>query len=87
MKIEVLRKLVGTGRFATVTFNTDDGRRRVLNGRTGVTKGLKGGGRKFDANKKGLLVIWDRNKKAYRSIRAENVVSISADKSKLAVTR
>jgi hypothetical protein len=87
MKIETLRKLVGTGRFATVVFTTDKGVRRTLNGRTGVTKDLKGTGKKFDADAKGLLVIWDRNKKAYRSIRAENVISVSADKSKLAVTR
>ena len=83
----MLQKLVGTGRFATVTFTTKDGRRRVLNGRTGVTKGLTGKGKNYDPKSKGILTIWDRNKKAYRSIKAENVISISADKALLVVTR
>lgn len=79
MKLETLKAVVGTGRFATVDFITRSGRTRTLNGRTGVTKHLKGGTRKYNPAKKGLLTIFDRKIGKYRSIACENVLAIRAD--------
>lgn len=88
MKIDVLERLVGDGRMASVDFVTKTGRARTINGRVGVKKFLKGTGKRRDLRKKGQLLVWetlrpqdkDRDgSKRYKTITAENVTAIRAD--------
>ena len=62
------------GKFFTVTFTKKDGSTRVLNGRLGVTKHLKGG--KKTVTQENYLTVFDTQKKAYRTVNVETVKSI-----------
>lgn len=68
------------GKAVTVTFTKrGDGSTRVLNGRLGVTKHLKGGELKYDPKKYKLLTIFDMQKNDYRSIPLDAVQSVKAE--------
>ena len=88
MKIDVLERLVGTGRMASVDFVTKGGKPRTINGRTGVKKFLKGTGRRRNLHAKGQLLVWEalrpqdkerEGAKRYRTISADRVRAIRAD--------
>ena len=67
--------LNSAGRFVTVQFYKKSGELRTLNGRMGVIKALRhpvGVGVK-DA----YITIWDMQKKGYRSIARDSIVSVS----------
>ena len=66
--------LQSAGRFITVTFETNKGE-RVLTGRMGVTKHLKGGQSTLDANK--YITIFDVVNKGYRAINRETIKSVT----------
>tara|TARA_R110000822_G_scaffold284006_1_gene405525 strand:+ start:145 stop:384 length:240 start_codon:yes stop_codon:yes gene_type:complete len=66
--------LQSAGRFITVTFETKRGE-RVLTGRMGVTKHLKGGQSTLDANK--YITIFDVVNKGYRAINRETIKSVT----------
>lgn len=71
-------KMVGNnGRFFSVTFikRTDNTTRHMVC-RLGVKKGITGTGMKFDPVEKGLLPVFDVQKRAYRSIPLENILQI-----------
>lgn len=65
------------GRFLTVEFIKKDGSLRRLNGRTGVTKHLKGGTSTVDHNK--YLVMYDNASAGYRCINKEAIVSVKCN--------
>lgn len=67
--------LQSAGRFVTVSFIKKDGSRRVLNGRLGVTKHLKGGQSTLDANK--FITIYDVQSKGYRAINRSAIESVT----------
>lgn len=57
---EIVEKIKDTkGAFFTVKFIKKDGTERVLNGRFGVKKYLRGGDLPYDPIQKGLLPVWD----------------------------
>ncbi len=96
MKIQVLEKVIGTGRMASVDFVTKTGRPRTINGRTGVVKYTNGRGKGRNPRDKGQLIVWetlrpqDTNRdgtKRYRTITAENVRAIRADGVEIKVTK
>mgnify|MGYP003647859841 CR=1 FL=1 len=72
---------ITSGKFVTITFVKNDGSIRSINGRTGVTKHLKGG------NISGLdspgkikyITIWDLKAKGYRNIRRDSILRINAE--------
>lgn len=53
-----------------------DGTIREMNCRLGVKKYLKGGEKAYDAKEKGLITVFDMQKKGYRSIPTENILAI-----------
>jgi hypothetical protein len=81
MELSRLRQLIANGKIASVTFvKRSDGTERKMLCRTGVRKGLTGRGPNYDPESKNLLTVFDMEKKAYRTIPAENVVEITAQK-------
>jgi hypothetical protein len=62
------------GKFLTVTFIKQDGTQRVLNGRIGVTKHLKGGVSTVNTDK--YLVLYDIAKQDYRCVNKDTVVKV-----------
>ncbi len=66
------------GRFFTATFiKRTDGRPRVLNGRTGVRKDVKGVGLSFNPAERGLMTVWDTQKKDWRMINLDKILTAS----------
>jgi len=63
------------GKFMTVTFVKKDGSIRVLNGRLGVTKYLKGGKSTLDPNK--YVTLYDVQSKGYRAVNRDTIISVS----------
>jgi len=62
------------GKMVTVTFIKQDGTTRVLNGRLGVKKYLKGG--KLSTNTDEYINIYDVQNKGYRSINRNTIVAL-----------
>lgn len=62
------------GRFVSVTFIKKDGTERTMLCRLGVTKYLKGGTSKLDADK--YLTVFDVQKEEYRAINKETILSV-----------
>ena len=61
------------GRFFSCTFIKKDGSKRVMNGRIGCHKGLKGVGRKFQ--KENLVTVFDAQAKGYRMINVDTMLT------------
>ena len=62
------------GKMVTVTFIKQDGSTRVLNGRLGVKKYLKGG--KLNVNTDEYISIYDVQNKGYRSVNRNTIVAL-----------
>ena len=76
-----LRSIIGgtKGRFFSVKFIKADGTERDMNCRIGVKKGIKGTG--FSMSKAKRLIrwrVWDIQKKAYRTIPINRIISVKA---------
>ncbi len=65
------------GKFVSVTFTKKDGSTRVLVGRLGVTKALKGGKSTLDPDK--FITIFDVQADGYRAINRETIQSVRID--------
>jgi len=65
------------GKFISVTFIKKDGTQRVLVGRLGVTKHLKGGQSTLDSAK--FITIYDTQNEGYRAINRETIQSVRLD--------
>ena len=63
------------GSFVSVTFTKKDGEIRVLNGRTGVSKDVKGVGLSYNPDDYNNLIIRDVQKQAYRTVKQEALIS------------
>ena len=64
--------------FFTVEFvKRSNGEDRVMNCRKGVSKGVRGGGLRFDPASKGLVSVFDIPKGQYRFISLDNIKRIS----------
>lgn len=61
------------GTIFSVQFTKADGSTRVLNGRTGVHKGVTGKGQAYDPAEHDLLTVYDMQKKAYRMVRTTTI--------------
>jgi hypothetical protein len=73
---EIIQRIKDTkGAFFTVTFIKKDGSKRVMNARFGVKAYLKGGELPYDPIAKGLLPVFDIQKKEYRMINTQTVLS------------
>jgi len=65
------------GRFFTVEFIKKDGSTRILNGRLGVEKYLKGGDCTIDRSK--FVIVYDIQAKGYRAVNRETILSVKMD--------
>lgn len=71
---KVERILNSNGKIFTVTFVKKDGSIRVLNGRLGVTKHLKGGVCTLDKDK--FIIVYDLKSEGYRSIDKDAILDV-----------
>ena len=67
------------GKFFSAVFIKKDGTLRTMNCRLGVKKYLKGGELRFSPSKKGLVVVFDRDKKEYRMININTTQSLKVN--------
>lgn len=76
-----VRELIynSNGKIFSVVFIKKDGTIRKMNCRTKVTKHLKGGSLKFSPSSKGLCVVYDLQKKAYRMINLNTIINIKME--------
>jgi hypothetical protein len=76
-KFDYLKDAVDDGRIFSVEFiKRTTGEKRLMVCRLGVKSHLKGGTKKFDDKEKNLLTVFDVQKKGYRSIPLENIISV-----------
>ncbi len=68
------RILNSNGKIFTVTFLKKDGTVRILNGRLGVTKHLKGGQCTLDKDK--FIIVYDLKSEGYRAIDKESIINV-----------
>lgn len=66
--------LNSNGKIFTVTFIKKDKSIRVITGRLGVKKYLKGGESKLDANK--YITVFEMSTKQYRAINKSTILSV-----------
>ena len=66
-----------SGKFITVTFTKKDGSLRVLTGRLGVTKHLKGGVSTLNPDQ--YITLYDVVNKGYRAINRATIQSVKAN--------
>lgn len=71
---KVERILKSNGRIFTVTFIKKDGTVRVLNGRLGVEKHLKGGVCTLDKDK--FIIVYDLKAEGYRAVDKESIIDV-----------
>lgn len=84
MDVSALRKLVSDGKIFSCRFTKrSDGSERRMVARTGVKMGLTGKGAAYDAESKGLLTVYDMQKRGYRTIPSENVIEVHVRKERL----
>lgn len=65
------------GKFVSVKFIKKDGTARVLNGRTGVTKHLKGGVSTVNTDQ--YMVVYDTVAQGYRCVNKDTIVSVTCE--------
>jgi hypothetical protein len=65
--------------FTCVFYKRSTGEERVMNCRKGVTKHLAGGPPAYDPAAKKLIWVFDVQKRAYRSIAIEGILSLKMD--------
>ena len=71
---KVERILNSNGKIFTVTFTKKDGTIRVMNGRLGVEKYLKGG--KCTVNKDNFIIMYDLQSKGYRALNKDTIIDV-----------
>ena len=73
---EMVKMIKSTkGKWFSCTFIKKDGSKRVMNGRIGCNKGVKGTGRKFQ--KENLVTVFDAQAKEYRMINVDTMLTFN----------
>lgn len=67
------------GKFVTVEFTKLDGSNRMLNGRLGVRKHLRGGTNTVMAPDRPYLTVFDVKRKGYRAVNLSTVSKVRAE--------
>lgn len=80
MTYEEFISIVGKKIFTVEFIKRSDGKVRVLNGRLGVHKGLKGEGQRYDPASRGLVTVYDLKNEGYRMIPLESIQKLKANK-------
>ena len=66
------------GKIMTVVYKKNNGQLRVLNTRTGVKQNITGQGLAYDPDKYGYIVVWDMQKRNYRTVNPQTASKLSA---------
>ena len=77
MMKKMLEQSLG-GKIFSAQFVKKDNTIRKIKARLGVTKHLKGGSKGYDYDH--LLTVWDLDKKAYRTINLDTLLSLKCGK-------
>ena len=64
------------GRIFRAVFVKKDGSERTMIARTGVRKGVSGTGMSYDPEPKGLMAVYDMQKKAWRMVNVNTMKSL-----------
>jgi hypothetical protein len=80
MSDDEIREIIGTGKFVSVGFIKADGSKRILTGRSGVKKNLKGGTLGYSREVTRTLGLYEGANEEYRSIRIDRIVYFKAEK-------
>ena len=65
------------GRMVTVTFIKQDGSERILNGRLGVKKYIKGSS--LNKNSTEYITMYDVKNKGYRRVNRDTIIAVRCD--------
>ena len=79
-----LRKVVG-GKFFSATFIKKNGEKRTIHCRLGVKKYTNGKGLTYNIHSYNYLTVWDLQKKAYRTLNVNTLLTVNANKNKYLV--
>lgn len=71
------------GKFFSAEFIKKNGELRKIHARLGVIKHLKGGTKKYDAESRNLLTVYDLQTRQYRTINVGTLRSIKCGKLRL----
>ena len=66
------------GKIMTVVYKKNNGQLRVLNTRTGVKQNITGQGLAYDPDRYGYIVVWDMQKRNYRTVNPQTASKLSA---------
>ncbi len=66
------------GKIMTVVYKKKNGQLRVLNTRTGVKQNITGQGLAYDPEKYGYVVVWDMQKRNYRTVNPQTASKLNA---------
>jgi hypothetical protein len=64
------------GKIMTIAYRKKDGTLRTINTRTGVKKDITGKGLTYNPDEYGYVILWDLNKKAYRTVNLDTVTTL-----------
>jgi len=64
------------GKIMTIAYRKKDGTLRTINTRTGVKKDITGKGLTYNPDEYGYVILWDLNKKAYRTVNVDTVTTL-----------
>jgi hypothetical protein len=64
------------GKIMTIAYRKKDGTLRTINTRTGVKKDITGKGLTYNPDEYGYVILWDLNKKAYRTVNTNTVTTL-----------
>jgi len=73
------------GKIVGITFTKLDGQTRVMTGRIGVRKHLKGGRNNVEAADRPYLTIYDLEAKGYRTVSLDTVTEVRAERKRIAI--
>jgi hypothetical protein len=79
MNTELIKSIVGNKIFSA-TFLKKNNEVREINCRLGVTKYLKDGKKKYDAEYYNYITVYDLQKKGYRTINLNKLIELRANK-------
>lgn len=79
INIEQFRKEV-KGKIFTAVFIKKDGTMRTMRARLGVKKGVSGVGLKYSPEERGNLIVFDMEKKAFRTIYLDSLCQLNYNK-------
>jgi hypothetical protein len=80
MIVENLLEETSNKKIFSVTFIKKDGSLRKMNAMRGVRKGVKGVGHSFNPSEKNLLTVYDMQKKDFRFVNLDDVISFKANR-------